>query len=76
MALHRCPDCHNKISESAKQCLHCGFSFLEADLAVYKQKLEQRRLANHATNQKNVKVQLTWLAIFAVIIGVGIWLNQ
>lgn len=75
MALQRCPDCHKKISENAKQCIHCGFSFLEADLTVYKQKLEQRRLANHSTNQKSVALQLRWLTIFAIIIGVGIWLN-
>lgn len=68
MALHKCPECRNKISDSAKICPHCGFSFLEADLAVYRQKLEQRRLDNEQLNKQNVKVQLFWLLLFSLII--------
>ncbi|WP_018650684.1 zinc ribbon domain-containing protein [Actinobacillus capsulatus] len=73
MALQRCPECRHKISESVIACPHCGFSFKEADLAVYREKLEQRRLHNQALNRKNVKVQLFWLCIFAVVITVA-WL--
>ena len=55
MALHRCPECRKKISETAANCPHCGFSFHEADLEVYKQKLEQRRLHNQEVNRKSAK---------------------
>lgn len=76
MALKRCPDCHNKISEHTKQCIHCGFSFLEADLTTYQATLEKRRVANQIANRKNSKLQLIWLGIFSLIISVGIWLNH
>lgn len=75
MALHRCPECHRKISDQTPHCIHCGFSFREADLALYKQKLEQRRLANQQINQKSVKLHLIWLLIFASVIGLGIFFN-
>ena len=75
MALHKCPECRNKISDSAKICPHCGFSFLEADLAVYRQKLEQRRLHNENLNKQNVKVQLFWLILFSIIIAGAICWN-
>lgn len=76
MALQRCPECRRKISESAKMCPHCGFSFAEADLEIYRQKLEQRRLHNQEVNRKSEKLQLIWLMIFAVIIGVAAWWNN
>ncbi|MGQ0285710.1 zinc ribbon domain-containing protein [Pasteurellaceae bacterium 22721_9_1] len=76
MALQKCPECRHKISDSAKSCPHCGFSFLESDLALYRQKLEQRRLHNEQLNKQNQKVQLFWLILFlAIIIGVMLW-NQ
>lgn len=71
MALHRCPECRKRISDSVESCPHCGFSFKEADLKVYRQKLEQRRLHNQEVNRKSVKLQLIWLAIFSVVIGVA-----
>ena len=37
MALTRCPECRKKISESARFCPNCGFSFKEEDLEIYKQ---------------------------------------
>lgn len=73
MALHRCPECRKKISDSAEFCVHCGFSFRAADLAIYKQKLEQRRLHNQEINRKSVKLHLIWLAIFAAVIAVASW---
>lgn len=76
MALQRCPECRRKISESAKMCPHCGFSFAEADLEIYRQKLEQRRLHNQEVNRKSEKLQLIWLMIFAVVIGVTAWWNN
>lgn len=76
MALQRCPECRRKISESAKMCPHCGFSFAEADLEIYRQKLEQRRLHNQEVNRKSEKLQLIWLMIFAVVIGVAAWWNN
>lgn len=71
MALHRCPECRKRISDSVESCPHCGFSFKEADLEIYRQKLEQRRLHNQEINRKSVKLQLVWLAIFTVVIGVA-----
>lgn len=71
MALHRCPECRQKISESAKTCIHCGFSFENANIESYKQKLEQRRLHNQEINQKSAKLHLIWLAIFAIVIGIA-----
>ncbi|ABN74994.1 zinc ribbon domain-containing protein [Actinobacillus pleuropneumoniae] len=75
MALQRCPECRHKISESVIACPHCGFSFKEADLAVYREKLEQRRLHNQALNRQNVKVQLFWLGVFTLVIVVASLLN-
>ena len=46
MALTRCPECRKKISENAENCPNCGFSFKQADLEIYKQQLERRRLQN------------------------------
>lgn len=71
MALHRCPECRKRISDSVEACPDCGFSFKEADLEIYRQKLEQRRLHNQEINRKSIKLQLIWLAIFAVVIGIG-----
>ncbi len=73
MALQRCPECRHKISESAETCPHCGFSFRVADLAIYKQKLEQRRLHNQELNKQNVKIQLIWLVVFIIVIAVASW---
>lgn len=71
MALHRCPECRKRISDSVESCPHCGFSFKEADLEIYRQKLEQRRLHNQEVNRKSVKLQLIWLGIFTVVIGIS-----
>lgn len=71
MALHRCPECRRRISESVESCPHCGFSFKEADLEIYRQKLEQRRQHNQEINRKSVKLQLMWLGIFATVIGIA-----
>lgn len=71
MALHRCPECRKRISDSVESCPHCGFSFKEADLEIYRQKLEQRRLHNQEVNRKSVKLQLIWLGIFTVVIGIA-----
>ncbi|MDG2949827.1 zinc ribbon domain-containing protein [Exercitatus varius] len=73
MALRKCPECRRKISESAEICPHCGFSFKAADLELYKQKLEQRRLHNQELNKQNARVQLVWLLIFAAVIGLAAW---
>lgn len=71
MALHKCPECRKKISETAECCPHCGFSFREADLMLFRQKMEQRRLANQEVNRKSVKLHLIWLAIFTLVIAVA-----
>lgn len=76
MALQRCPECRHKISDSVESCPHCGFSFRAADLEVYKQKLEQRRLHNQEMNKQNVKVQLYWLLIFIAVIVLASWWNH
>lgn len=76
MALHRCPECRKKISESAEICPHCGFSFKAADLEAYRQKLEARRLHNQELNRQSSKIQLVWLLIFIVVLAVAAWLNQ
>lgn len=71
MALHRCPECRKRISDSVESCPHCGFSFKDADLEIYRQKLEQRRLHNQEINRKSMKLQLIWLAVFVIVIGVA-----
>lgn len=71
MALHRCPECRKRISDSVEGCPHCGFSFKDADLEIYRQKLEQRRLHNQEINRKSMKLQLIWLAVFVIVIGVA-----
>lgn len=71
MVLHRCPECRKRISDSVENCPHCGFSFKEADLEIYRQKLEQRRLHNQEINRKSVKLQLVWLVIFTLVIGIA-----
>lgn len=73
MALHRCPECRKKISESAEVCPHCGFSFKTADLEAYKQKLEAHRLHNQELNRQSSKIQLVWLLIFIVVLTVAAW---
>ena len=73
MALHRCPECRRKISQSAPLCPHCGFSFQEKDLALYRQKLAQRRLHNQEINRKSVKIHLFWLIVFSLVIGIAAW---
>lgn len=76
MALHKCPECRHKISETAESCPHCGFSFKQADLEIYKQKLEQRRLHNEQLNRQNMKIQLFWLVVFSLVIGGAFWFNN
>ena len=74
--LHRCPECRKKISESATPCLNCGFSFQAEDLERYKAMLEKRRLHNQEVNRKSARLQLIWLLIFALVIGVAAyWVN-
>lgn len=73
MALHRCPECRKKISDTAEICVHCGFSFKQADLEIFKQKMEQRRKQNEEINRKSVKLHLIWLLIFGAVIGIASW---
>ena len=75
MALTRCPECRIKISESAQFCPHCGFSFKEEDLEIYKQKLEERRQHNAEINRKSTKLHLIWFAIFTLVILLASWLT-
>lgn len=76
MALHKCPECRHKISETAESCPNCGFSFKQADLEIYKQKLEQRRLHNEQLNRQNMKIQLFWLVVFSLVIGGAFLFNN
>lgn len=76
MALHRCPECRKKISDTAEICVHCGFSFKQEDLEIFKQKMEQRRLQNAEINRKSVKLHLIWLTIFSIVILVSYWITQ
>ena len=74
--LQRCPECRKKISESATHCPNCGFSFQAEDLERYKDMLEKRRLHNQEVNRKSARLQLIWLLIFALVIGVAAyWVN-
>lgn len=74
MALHRCPECRHKVTESALSCPNCGFSFKEENLAVYRQKLEERRLHNQEINKQSAKLHLVWFLIFALVIGIASWI--
>ncbi|WP_424406445.1 zinc ribbon domain-containing protein [Pasteurella sp. PK-2025] len=71
MALHRCPECRQKISDSAISCPHCGFSFKEADLDRYRQKLEERWRHNQEINKQSTKLHLVWLVVFILVIGIA-----
>lgn len=74
MSLTRCPECRKKISENAKNCPNCGFSFKQKDLEMYKQRLEARRLHNEEVNRKNTKLHIIWFCIFAIFIAVTRWM--
>lgn len=76
MALHRCPECRKKISDTIEQCIHCGFSFKQEDLEKFKQKMEQRRKENEEVNRKSVKLHLIWLAIFSIVILISYLITQ
>ncbi|OOF65499.1 hypothetical protein [Rodentibacter sp. Ppn85] len=76
MALIRCPECRQKISEHAENCLHCGFSLKQEDLAIYKQQLEERRLHNAEINRKSTKLHLIWFCIFALFIIIASLITQ
>lgn len=76
MALIRCPECRQKISEHAQSCPHCGFSFKPEDLVIYKQKLEERRLQNAEINRKSIKLHLIWLFIFTLFIVIAALITQ
>lgn len=75
MALQRCPDCRKKISDTVEQCVHCGFSFREADLEKFRQKMEERRLLNQEINRKSVKIHLFWLMAFTLVIALAALMN-
>ncbi|HHF5723390.1 zinc ribbon domain-containing protein [Haemophilus influenzae] len=74
MSLTRCPECRKKISENAKNCPNCGFSFKQKDLEMYKQRLEARRLHNEGVNRKSTKLHIIWFCIFAIFIAVTSWM--
>lgn len=74
MSLTRCPECRKKISENAKNCPNCGFSFKQKDLEMYKQRLEARRLHNEEVNRKSTKLHIIWFCIFAIFIAVTSWI--
>lgn len=75
MALHKCPECRRKVSESAAFCPNCGFSFSEENLERYKKMLEKRRLHNQEINRKSTKLHLIWLAVFTSVIAIAAWLQ-
>lgn len=74
MALHRCPECQHKVSDSALSCPHCVFSFKEEDLALYRQNREERRLHNQEINKQSAKLHLVWFIIFALVISIASWI--
>ena len=74
MSLTGCPECRKKISENAKNCPNCGFSFKQKDLEMYKQRLEARRLHNEEVNRKSTKLHIIWFCIFAIFIAVTSWM--
>lgn len=74
MSLTRCPECRKKISENAKNCPNCGFSFKQKDLEMYKQRLEAQRLHNEEVNRKSTKLHIIWFCIFAIFIAVTRWM--
>ena len=76
MALTRCPECRKKISSQAQSCPNCGFSFKEADLEIYKQKFEERRLHNEEINRKSTKLHLIWFCIFALVIAIASFITN
>ena len=76
MALTRCPECRKKISENTENCPNCGFSFKQADLEIYKQQLEARRLHNAEINRKSTKLHTIWFCIFAIFIALASWITN
>ncbi|KAE9526394.1 zinc ribbon domain-containing protein [Testudinibacter aquarius] len=74
--LTRCPECRHKVSDSAKSCPSCGFSFDPQDLERYKRQLERLREHKKEVNRKSAKLQLIWLLIFVVFIAVATWVTS
>ena len=74
--LTRCPECRHKVSDSAKTCPSCGFSFDPQDLERYKQQLERLREHKKEVNKKSDKLQLIWLFVFAAFIGIAALLTR
>lgn len=76
MALQRCPDCCTKISQSAQICPHCSFQFDQASLDKLRMLQQQRYQQNQEINRQSTKIQLIWLIIFALVIGItACWIN-
>ena len=74
--LTRCPECRHKVSDSAKTCPSCGFSFDPQDLERYKQQLERLREHKKEVKNKSAKLQLIWLFVFAAFIGIAALLTR
>lgn len=68
MARQACPECRHKISQQAKFCPHCGFSFEQKDLEKLRQLQQERYQLNQQQNRQNNKVQFIWLVIFSIVI--------
>lgn len=64
MALIKCPECGREISDTCKQCIHCGYALKEEDIEKYNAYLKQHqnssskeyyeRLNKEVENRRNV----------------------
>jgi len=43
MALILCPECFKKISDSAKECVHCGYPLKTRDTASYSTRIDPKQ---------------------------------
>lgn len=74
--LTRCPECRHKVSDTAKTCPSCGFSFDPEDLERYKAQHQRLREHKQEINRKSVKLHLIWLAIFTLFILLASWITN
>lgn len=62
MALIKCPECGQNISDQADTCIHCGYPLTEFKKELEKQRLieeKQRQLFEKMTNTKCVVNNVT-----------------
>lgn len=70
MALIKCPECGKEISDTAKNCIHCGYALKEEDPksqpSVYKVKIPKREKSSKNFLIKGITLNLCCLLISTI----------